>query len=163
RANEGLDRWDMPYVLDQAQKLAARHPEDGDLRAGVAITAIYTAKAVAPSQQRQLLQLGRRSIAEAERLAPRAGMLYLAKNMLVNGPMAYAQKEQLLRKSLSLTPSFHVAYNGLGYWLIAVGRADEGAALIERSVQLDPMSGVVVNGAVSDFVKAGRADAARRM
>jgi len=68
-----------------------------------------------------------------------------------------------MRKSLSLTPNFHVTYNGLGEMLMMAGREDEGAALIERSVQLDPMSGVVVNAAVSDFVKAGHADAARQL
>jgi DNA-binding winged helix-turn-helix (wHTH) protein len=163
RANDGIDRWDMPYVLDQAQKLALRHPQDGDLHAAVAISAVYAAQSGPPSQQPQLLQLARRIMGEAQQLSPHSGMLVFAKSMLVNGPMAYAQQEQLMRKSISLSPSFHVTYNGLGEMLLMVGRESEGASLIQRSVELDPMSGVVVNAAVADFVKAGRPDDARRL
>jgi hypothetical protein len=68
-----------------------------------------------------------------------------------------------MRKSLSLTPGFHVTYNGLGYALMMVGRMSEGASLTERAAQLDPMSHVVVSSASAALVKAGRADEASRM
>ena len=155
RANDAIDRWDMPYVRDQTQKLLARHPEDADLQASVAISAIYDAQLASPSQQPQLLELARRAVGRAEALSHTSGLLYVAKEMLVNGPMAYARQEQLLRRSLAVTPGLHVAYNGLGEVLLSVGRTNEGAALIKRSVQLDPMSDVVVEAATVDYVKAG--------
>lgn len=162
RINDGIDRWDMAYVLDGTQKLTSRHPQDGDLHASVAIAAIYDAQIAAPSQQAELLQVARRSLARAEQLSPRSGMLYTAKELLANGPMAYAEQERLLRKSLSLTPGFHVTYSALAEMLMMVGRMNEGAALVQRAVQLDPMSNVVVNDAVTDLVKAGRAEDAQK-
>ena len=162
RANDGIDRWDMPYVLDQTRKLSARHPDDGELAASVAIGAVYAAQQAPASQQAQLLRLARRSAARAGQLSPDSGLLYIARQLLVNGPMSYATQERLLRRSLSLNPGLHVTYNGLGEMLLMVGRTDEGAELIKRSVQLDPMSGVVVGTAVLDLSKAGRAaDAAQ--
>ncbi len=155
RANDAVDRWDMPYVVDQTQKLVARHPHDADLLAALGISAIYAAEQAAAAQQPALLELAHRSIDRAEALSGRSGLLYVAKELLVNGPLAYARQEQLLRRSLALTPGLHVAYNGLGEVLLSVGRAQEAAALIKRSVQVDPMSDVVVEAATFDYVKAG--------
>src|SRR6185437_13743905 len=69
RANDAIDRWDPPAFLDQAQKLAARHPEDGELQASVAVCAVYAAQAVPAGQRPEELRLAHRAIAEAERLS----------------------------------------------------------------------------------------------
>lgn len=161
RANEAIDRWDMPDVMDQMKALVARHPDDGDLQASLGISEIYDAQMAQPPDRPALIQLARKSIAKAEALRPNSALLHIARQMLLGGPLRWVAQEQELRRALELEPNLHVTFNGLGELMLSVGRTEEGVGLISRSIQLDPMSEVVVNGGAIDFIEAGAADDAK--
>ena len=140
-----------------------RHPDNADLRGALGFSLIFVAKYAPDGQAEALLREARQSIQRGAELSPNAPMIYLAKAMLVNGPLGLAEQETLTRTALRLNPNLNVADNGLGEEMISVGRTDEGVGLIVRSVQLDPMSEVVVANAVHDLVRAGRPDEASRV
>ncbi|HEY1878861.1 MAG TPA: winged helix-turn-helix domain-containing protein, partial [Caulobacteraceae bacterium] len=160
RANDAIDRFDMPDTLGLVQALARRHPDDGDLQAAIAITAVFGAQQAPPSDRPALVLLARLSTAKAAELRPNSALLHIARQLLVGGPLSYAQQERELRKAKDLDPNLHVTFNALGELMITVGRTNEGVALITRSIQLEPMSEVVIAGGANDFVEAGAADEA---
>jgi DNA-binding winged helix-turn-helix (wHTH) protein/TolB-like protein len=160
RANDSIDRWDTVDALSQVRALAQRHLDDGDLQASTAIAALYAAQEARPADRPELVRLARRSVANAERLTSSSGLLCIARQMLIAGPLTYAAQERELRRAAQLDPNLHVAFNALGELLLSVGRTREGVGLITRSIQLDPMSAVVVTSGIRDFVEAGAADEA---
>lgn len=164
RFNDAVDRQDTGDMLDQSQNLAQRHPLDGDLQGALGLTAFFAARG-APSREDKVrdLELARRSIRRADELSPNSALTCIAKQVLKNGPLSYAAQEQLERRAIQLNPRQHVAYNGLGETLLAVGRTREGISFIKRSVQLDPMSGVVVYGNLADLIRAGDAEDASQL
>jgi DNA-binding winged helix-turn-helix (wHTH) protein len=151
-------------LFDQAQKLAERHPHDGDLQAAVAFAAVWVAQAE-PSRDDRMrdLERARRAIRRAASLSPDSALAVLAKVLLLNGPLSRAAHEQAERRALQINPRQHIAYNGLGETLIGVGRTREGVGLIKRSVELDPMSRVVVGDGVWALIAAGSAEDASRL
>ncbi|HWD67762.1 MAG TPA: winged helix-turn-helix domain-containing protein, partial [Caulobacteraceae bacterium] len=155
RANDAIDRWDLPDVMDQMKALAVRHPDDGDLRATIAICAIYQAQAAPPADRPALIQFGRESMAKAAILRPDSPLLHIARQMLLLGPLSWAAQERELRRAIQVDPNLHVTFNSLGGILMSVGRTHEGVALVTRSIELDPMSEVVITGGARDFVEAG--------
>jgi DNA-binding winged helix-turn-helix (wHTH) protein/tetratricopeptide (TPR) repeat protein len=163
RANHAVDNLGWLADLDQLRKLADRHPEDADVRASVAIAAIKAAEAPPPDQRPQLIQLARESIARAERLNPNSAGIPFAKALLQNGPLSDPEREGLFRKSLSLNPDSPIAYMELGATMLRLGRTEEGAGLIKRAAQLDPMSYALVSSAVAELFWAGRVQDANQV
>lgn len=161
RANEAIDRWDIVDALAQNRALAQRHPDDGDLQASTAISAIFAAQTAPRADRGALIALARRSVAQAERLNPSSALLCNARQLLLGGPLSYAAQERELRRAVQLDPNLHVTFNALGELMLLVGRTHEGIGLITRSIQLDPMSEVVVATGGRDFVEAGALDEAR--
>ena len=164
RGNDAIDRGDATDSLDQARQLAGRHPDDADLQSAVAFAALFAVQTLPSDQKPPLLQLAHQSVQRASQISPNSPMLYLAKSLMVIGPMSLVRQEQLLRTAMRLNPSLHVTYNTLGELMLHVGRTDEGLGLIRRSIQLDPMSEVVVAFGLRDLLTAGdQEDAARTM
>jgi DNA-binding winged helix-turn-helix (wHTH) protein/TolB-like protein len=157
RANEAIDRWDMPTALAENRALAERHPEDGDLQASLGITSMFAARDSPPAERSELMRLGKTALARAAALTRDSALLEIGRSMLVGGPASYADQERLTRKALSLDPNQHVAYNGLGELMMQVGRTAEGVRLIRRSVQLGPSSRLVVTAAAKDYATVGDA------
>ncbi len=160
RANEAIDRWDTADALGLTRALAQRHPDDGDLRASTAISALFAAQEAPPADRPALVRLARLSVARAERLSSSSALLCDARQLLLGGPLTYAAQERELRRAEELDPNLHVTFNALGELMLSVGRTREGVSLITRSIQLDPMSEVVVGSAAHDFVEAGARDEA---
>jgi DNA-binding winged helix-turn-helix (wHTH) protein len=157
RANEAIDRRDIRASLDQLPKLTDRHPEDGELHATLAGMAIMAAQRQAlPDQRARLVRLARESVARAEQLNPNSAGLYVSKALLVIGPLSYPERERLLRRALSLNPDFDLADMQLGDTMLSVGRTEEGAALVKRGGQLDPMSDAVESSVTAELFWAGR-------
>ncbi len=163
RGNEAIEHNDYATNMRVNRQLAERFPDDGELRAGAGFATVFAAaRSLPPSQKTQFLEIARADIARAEHLAPRSGLVYLAKSQLVNGPMAFAAQERLQRQSMQLSPAFAPTYNALGETMLAVGRVDEGVALLQRSIQLDPLSELVNAGATWDYIRVGREAEARQ-
>ncbi|MGH6987453.1 MAG: winged helix-turn-helix domain-containing protein [Caulobacteraceae bacterium] len=160
RANEAIDRWDTVDALGLTQALAKRHPDDADLKASTALAAVFAAQEAQPADRPALISLARRSVAQAARLSASSALLHVARQALLAGPLTWAAQEKELRQAVSLDPSLHVSFNGLGEVMLSVGRTKEGVGLITRSIQLDPMSEVVIGGGLHDFVEAGASDEA---
>jgi DNA-binding winged helix-turn-helix (wHTH) protein/TolB-like protein len=156
RQYDAIEHNDLPTGMRTSRELAQRFPDDGQLQANAGFAILFAARGLPPSQQAQYLKTARADIARGERLAPRSGMVYMAKGMLVNGPMALIEQERLGREAIRLSPDFAPAYNGAGDSMVEVGRVDEGVALLQRSIQLDPLSELVNAGAAQDYVHVGR-------
>jgi DNA-binding winged helix-turn-helix (wHTH) protein/TolB-like protein/tetratricopeptide (TPR) repeat protein len=156
RENEAIDHVDLPTNMRVSRQLAERFPDDGALQSSAGFAVIFSLRTLPQSQQAQFLQTARADIERGARLAPRSGSVYYAKSVLVKGPMSLVAQERLLRQSMQLSPSFAPTYNGLGENMQDVGRVDEGVALLQRSIQLDPLSELVTAGATQDYIRGGR-------
>ena len=164
RENEAIENWDLPTNVRTSRQLADRFPGDGQLQAGAGFAAIFAARDMPQSERAEFVRTARADIERGARLAPRSGVVYMDMGSLVNGPMALVEQERLGREAVRLSPDFAPAYNGLGESMLSVGRADEGVALLQRSIQLDPLSKLVNAGAAWDYVRVGRqAEAAQAL
>jgi DNA-binding winged helix-turn-helix (wHTH) protein/TolB-like protein len=155
RANEAIDSGEMIAAMEPTRQLAERYPDDGELQAGAGISIIYAATELPKTQQSEFLRTARADIERGARLAPDSGLVLFARSQLPAGPMGLATGERLLRRSLQASPTFAPAYNGLGEDMLAVGRVDEGIAMLQRSVQLDPLSELTNGDAGKEYVFVG--------
>ena len=156
RENKSFDHIDLPTEVQTSRELAERFPEDGELQASAGFSILMGVRWLPESQQSQAFQMAKADIDRGARLAPGSGLVYLARSMLVNGPLSRAEQERLQRQSMQLSPDFAPTYNMLGDTMVEVGRVDEGVALLQRSVQLNPLSELVNGGAAQDYVHVGR-------
>jgi DNA-binding winged helix-turn-helix (wHTH) protein/TolB-like protein len=156
RENDAIDRGDMMGAMDASRQLAERYPDDGELLADAGAPVFFAVSSLPESQRVQLLHKARADIARAAQLAPRSGLVYFARSIAVQGPMGRPLQERLLRQSMRLSPTFAPTYNALGEYMLAVGRVDEGVALLQRSIQFNPLSDLVNGDAAYKFIQAGR-------
>ena len=156
RQTEAIDHGDDSTNMHVSNELADRYPNDGQLQAAAGFATIYAARGMPPSQKAEYIATARADIERGARLAPRSGEVHMTMGWLVNGPMALVQQERRAREAIHLSPAFAPAYNGAGDTMQNVGRVDEGVALLQRSIQLDPLSELVNAGAAMDYIHAGR-------
>jgi DNA-binding winged helix-turn-helix (wHTH) protein/TolB-like protein len=156
RENDAIDKGDMLGAMDASRRLAERYPDDGELQADAGVPIIFATSLLPESQRSQFLRTARAEIERGTQLAPKSGLVYFARSNLVHGPMSLIPQERLLRRSMQLNPTFAPTYNAIGGVMLMVGRIDEGVALLQRSVQFDPLSDLVNGDAVLEYIEAGR-------
>jgi TolB-like protein/Flp pilus assembly protein TadD len=66
--------------------------------------------------------------------------------------------ERELRRAIALNANNADAHDGLGIYLVAMGRADDGLLELQRAYELDPFSGMIMGDRVFWSVLAGRYD-----
>ncbi|MBS1934374.1 MAG: tetratricopeptide repeat protein [Bacteroidetes bacterium] len=72
----------------------------------------------------------------------------------------WAAAEQEFRKAIALNPNYELAYDWYGYYLTAMKRYDEAAAVLQKAAELDPLSAPIATDIGFSLYYSGNYDAA---
>jgi DNA-binding winged helix-turn-helix (wHTH) protein/TolB-like protein len=164
RLNDAFDKWNILDAMDLARQLAARHPDDADLQAGVGNTTMFALPNLPESERGQALRAARAALRRGERINPNADFVYFARQFLIrNEPMQRPERERLLREALERNPSLPQLYDSLGEMMADVGRVDESVRFFQRSMQLNPLSQLHAGNALKYYIELGHVDEAKQI
>jgi TolB-like protein len=80
-----------------------------------------------------------------------------------SGPDEYSVGMQNLRRSIELDPALSIAYNWLSLSLVSTGRFEEGAAIMDQGLALDPLNPPIVANVAQRSSNEGDLARAERM